>query len=135
MTVLANFILNSDFTAEKQEPTPYEATLSVPARTLSGYYASYEYTNDIKIPAGKYYEVVALSISLNEGRWYLGNNASVTVLRKNGENYDTIISCGKVSNDTVRIAARFYCWDAGSGINIPAYTVKAKIHLSVSPFD
>lgn len=135
MTVLANFILNSDFTAEKQEPTPYEATLSVPARSLSGSSVSYEYTNDITIPSGKYFEVVALNTSLDGDKWYPGNNAKVAVLHKNGEYYHTIISCGKISNDTIRLASRFYSWYPDGTLNIPAYTVKAKIHLSVSPFE
>lgn len=134
MTVYNNFILNSEYPFEKQEVGSYEIQVSVPARTLNGEWASYEYTKDIAIPEGKFFEVVSLNTTLDSGVWYPGANANVKVANDEYSAITAGISCGKVSSNTVRLAARVFIWWADH-IQIPAYTVTAKIRLTVSPFD
>lgn len=121
---LNNFIVNSDYTANKQKGR-YQVSLNVPSRTLSDGSTSYRFTNTITVPAGTYFENVNITTTLNQE-----NYASNAVIIQPIWNYSAYISVYQKNATTYEIA----CTLSGFEATTTAFTATATLNLSVSPF-
>lgn len=120
----SQFLKNSDFTTQKQKSS-HTITLNVPAGTYS--YGQTVSTN-ITVPSGTYFENVTLSTSLHSGENYPTNYAVVT---GSGAWY-CYISVYQLSSTQYRLQATLL--NPMGTVQTGAFTVTAKLHLSVSPF-
>lgn len=121
---LNHFIINSDYTANKQKGR-YPVSLNVPSRTLSDGSTSYRFTNTVTVPEGTYFENVNITTTLNSE-----NYASNAVVIQPSWNYAAYISVYQKDATTYEIA----CTLTGFESTTTAFTTTATLNLSVSPF-
>lgn len=121
---LNNFIVNSDYTANKQKGR-YQVSLNVPSRRLSDGSTSYRFTNSITVPAGTYFENINITTTLNQE-----NYASNAVSIQPDWAYSAYISVYQKNSTTYEIA----CTLSGFEVATTAFTATATLNLSVSPF-
>ena len=121
---LNHFIINSDYTANKQKGR-YTVSLNVPSRTLSDGSTSYRFTNPVTVPEGTYFENVNITTTLNSE-----NYASNAVVIQPSWNYAAYISVYQKDATTYEIA----CTLTGFESTTTAFTTTATLNLSVSPF-
>lgn len=122
---LNNFIINSDYTANKQKGR-YTVSLNVPSRTLSDGSTAYRFTNTVTVPEGTYFENVSISTTLNPDESFCGNNLAVSPT----DMWTAYISVYQSSDTQYTIA----CTLTGFEETTTAFTANAVIDLSVSPF-
>lgn len=121
---LNNFIVNSDYTANKQKGR-YTISLNVPSRTLSDGSTAYRFTNTITVPEGTYFENVSISTTITNEN-YAGN---VVAISPSGM-WTAYVSCYRTSATQYTIA----CTLVGFDSTTTAFTANAVIDLSISPF-
>lgn len=122
---ISNYLKNSDFTTQKQK-SAYTLNLTVPAGTYS---YGQTLSTEISVPEGAYFENVTLSTSLHAGENYPTNYAVVT---GDGEWY-LYLSVYQVSAGRYRLQATLL--NPMGTTTTSGFTVTAKMHLSVSPFE
>lgn len=121
---LNNFIVNSDYTANKQKGR-YTISINVPSRTLSDGSTAYRFTNSITVPSGTYFENVSISTSITSEK-YAGNVVAVSPTGM----WTAYISCYRTSATQYTIAVTLVGFDSVTD----AFTADAVIDLSISPF-
>lgn len=121
---LNNFIVNSDYTANKQK-SRYTLSLSVPSVYLSDGSTSYRYTNTITVPSGVYFENTNITTTLNSE-----NYASNSVAIQFGWQWVAYISVYQSASNQYTIA----CTLSGFESTTTAFTANATINLSLAPF-
>ncbi len=124
---LNKFLLNSDYTAEKQK---LDFTLSLPSATVSvGGGQSSDRTVDFTVPSGVYFENVNISTSLTGNNSFVGNFLEY----EPADMMSTIsFSVGQLNPTTYRLTARIMNWDSSS--HNFTFSANAKVHLSIAPF-
>lgn len=125
---LNNFLVNSDYTAEKQT---YEFEIKLSDTSVSvGGGGNTTRTVDVTVPSGIYFENVTWINTKQIGSThYVGNFLEY----EPSDQLSTITyTVAQINNTTYRLSARIMNWDSSSH----SYTVgaTAKVHLSVSPF-
>ena len=121
---LNNFIINSDYTANKQKGR-YQVSLSVPSKYLSDGSTSYRFTNTVTVPDGTYFENVNITTTLNSE-----NYASNAVIIQSSWYWAAYISVYQKNSTTYEIA----CTLTGFESTTTAFTATATLNLSISPF-
>lgn len=121
---LNHFIVNSDYTANKQKGR-YQISLSVPSKYLSDGSTSYRFTNTVTVPEGTYFENVNITTTLNSE-----NYASNAVAIQPSWYWTAYISVYQKNSTTYEIA----CTLAGFESTTTAFTATATLNLSISPF-
>lgn len=124
---LNRFILNSDYTAEKQKQS---FTLTLPSATTSvGGGQANNRTVDFTVPSGVYFENVIITSSLTGANSYVGNFLEY----EPSDQLSTIsFSVAQVNPTTYRLTARIMNWD--SSTHSYTFSASAKVHLSIAPF-
>lgn len=127
---LSNFMINSDYTAEKQA---YSFTVSYhsssvkvnPRDTIVRY-------TDVDVPEGKYFQTVNLVLSLAGSQSYPCGYLAYSL-----PNDDIFIRLwvSQMSNKKYRLYVYIFNDDWDNKRTAPAFDITAKVHLSVSPFD
>lgn len=125
---ISNYLKNSDFTTQKQKGA-YTIDLTVPAGT---YQYGRTFTNDISVPNGVYFENVTLSSSLDVGVYYPANNV---VLAGSTQDWYYYFGVFQASPGVYRLQVTLMVLDPSGQTPVPSFSVHAKIHLSVSPFE
>ena len=124
---LNRFILNSDYTAEKQK---HDFTLSLPSATTSvAGGQSKNRTVDFTVPSGVYFENVTITTSLTGANSYVGNFLEY---EPNDQLSTISFSVGQLNATTYRLTARIMNWDDRS--HNYTFSASAKVHLSIAPF-
>ena len=121
---LNNFIINSDYTANKQKGR-YTISLSVPSCELDDGSTSYRFYNRATVPSGTYFDNVSISTTLNSE-----NYASNAVIIQPDWDFAAYISVFQRDSTTYELA----CTLTGFEYTTPAFTINAIIDLSISPF-
>lgn len=130
MTKISNYSINTHYTALKQLPNLYSASLniasrSIPANTLGLVLGS----TSISVPAGVYVENILLRSSLDGNLNHLGawiGSALSTFC-------DVYISCDHVDSSHYELRAIANNTETGA-VAIPAFTAEAFVRLALAPF-
>lgn len=130
MTRISNYQVNTHYTALKQLPNLYSASLqvsaqSIPAATLGRVLG----TASVTVPAGVYTENILLRSSLDGNINHIGAEIGSVL-----SNYCNIyISFDRVDNShyELRVLANN---NESSAVNVPAFTVSAFLRLAMAPF-
>lgn len=128
MAKISNYQLNTHFTALKQLPDSYTATVR--------FGGSYGYalgqtlaSAEINVPAGAYIETVLLSTSLDGGTNYLTHE---TVHNLNNYAY-LIFSLYQLNSSTYQLKAALT--NTGGTVAVPSGTLTAMLRLAQAPFN
>lgn len=122
---LNHFIVNSDYTANKQKGR-YTVSLNVPSRSLSDGSTAYRFTNTVTVPEGTYFENVNIATTLNDEN-YVGNCVAI---QPNSWYWTAYVSVYQSSSTQYTIA----CTLVGFESTTTAFTATATINLSIAPF-
>lgn len=121
---LNNFIVNSDYTANKQKGR-YTVSLSVPSCELDDGSTSYRFTNTVSVPSGTYFENVNITTTLTSEKY-----ASNSVAIQPSWDWTAYIAVYQLNATTYEIA----CTLTGFESTTTAFSTTATLDLSVSPF-
>lgn len=124
---ISDYLKNSDFTTQKQK-SAYDLTLNVPAGTYSYGQTFRAYAG---VTPGVYFENVTLSSTLKPAEYYPTNYAVIL------ENVDSIVYVAVYQNSSGQYALQATLMGSGGSpqVSTGGFTVNAKVHLSVSPFE
>lgn len=125
MAKLSRFIMNSDYTANKQVARR-TVSLSVPSKYIDDFSTSYYYTKDITVPSGIYFDSTTIVTSLNNSIRYPSSSVNVTT---NGA-WVGYISLFQKNATTYTLA----CTLTGYEVTTPAFTIDATVNLSLPPY-
>lgn len=124
---LNRFIVNSDYTAEKQQQS-FTLTLSNGSITVGGMDAGERHV-DYTVPSGTYFENVTWTTSLTGDDRYVGNFLEY---EPSDMMTTTTFTLAKISPTVYRLSAYVMNWDSNP-VTL-TFSASAKVHLSVSPF-
>lgn len=130
MTKISNYSINTHYTALKQLPNLYSASLniasrSIPANTLGLVLGS----ATVSVPVGVYVENILLRSSLDGNVNHLGAWVSSTL----STYCDVYISCDHIDSDHYELRAIANNTESRA-IAMPAFTVETFLRLAMAPF-
>lgn len=133
MSILSHFLLNSDYTAPKEQYS-FDETLSVAATSLRVYESTIR-TMDITVPSGIYFENTTITLGGSAVTAQTSPTPFIVYAREvdDYQAYQIVAGIRKTSNSNYQIYATIQNM-SGSSRTIPSFTVRVKCHLFVSSF-
>lgn len=130
MTVISNFKINTHFTALKQLPKAYRASLSIAGRTVPAHTLGVVLgQKDITVPAGVYVENMITRTSIDGDKNHLTPQFFLS-LEDRGWFY---VAVNQISNSTYRLLVRMDNFSAAA-LTLPNCTVDMIARLAIAPF-
>lgn len=124
---LNRFLINSDYSAEKQSHS-FTITLPSGSLTVAAGGTTRRYV-DITVPSGVYFENVVWTTSLTGSRRYVG---PFLEFEPTSMLYTVVFTVEQTSNTNYRLSGWVTNWDSSS--HTYTFSASAKVNLSISPF-
>lgn len=130
MAKISNYQLNTHFTALKQLPNQYTATI-----TFGGTYGyvlgQVLASTTINVPAGAYVETALMRSSIDGNINYLAHEFAYNINEYAFINF----SLYQTSSSTYQLRAVLTNTNTGSTVTIPSNTLTATLRLAIAPFN
>lgn len=130
MTKISNYSINTHYTALKQLPNLYSASLSIPSRSISANSIGIALgSTTIAVPPGVYVENILLRSSLDGNINHIGAEigAAISTL------CDVYISCDHTDSGHYELRALVNNTET-TAITVPAFTAEVFMRLAEAPF-